>query len=98
VSRAWRSDAICADSDDPDLWWPIGTTGEVIERQVREAKIACWACPVQRECLTEALAAGPIHQHGIWGGMTEAERTSLLRKRQREANRTAREVVIITNA
>jgi WhiB family transcriptional regulator, redox-sensing transcriptional regulator len=95
--KAWRSDALCADSDDPDLWWPIGTTGDVTERQVREAKVWCRSCPVQRECLIEALAAGPIHQHGIWGGMTEQGRISLLRRRQREANRSARAAVIIAN-
>jgi WhiB family redox-sensing transcriptional regulator len=86
----WRDHATCADSDDPDLWWPIGTTGEAIVQQIREAKVACWGCAVQRECLTEALAAGLPHQHGIWGGMTEDERISLLRRRQREASRLAR--------
>jgi WhiB family redox-sensing transcriptional regulator len=60
------------------------------ERQVREAKAWCWSCPVQRECLADALSGGLSDQHGIWGGMTEQERIALLRRRQRDALRAAR--------
>jgi WhiB family redox-sensing transcriptional regulator len=43
------------------------------------AKRLCDECPVLAECLAEALDNNL--QWGIWGGMTERERRSLLRRR-----------------
>src|SRR6266568_643815 len=42
----------------------------------REAKMVCASCPVQADCLADALA----HQDrfGIWGGLSEHERRQLL--------------------
>ena len=47
--------------------------------QQRRAREICSGCPVRNACLAEALD-GRI-EWGIWGGMTERERRSLLRKR-----------------
>ena len=43
-------------------------------RAAREAaaKAICGRCPVRRECAAHALAAG--EPHGVWGGMSEADR------------------------
>ncbi len=41
-----------------------------------EAKCICLGCPVRRECLDFAMRVR--EPHGIWGGMTEAERRHLL--------------------
>ena len=48
------------------------------EKRFREAsaKAICKTCPVQAECLTYALQIR--EQHGIWGGLSEAERRSLV--------------------
>lgn len=48
------------------------------EKRFREAsaKAICKTCPVQAECLTYALQIR--EQHGIWGGLSEAERLSLV--------------------
>jgi WhiB family redox-sensing transcriptional regulator len=45
----------------------------------RRARALCTGCPVKARCLAEALD----HQieWGVWGGMTERERRSLLRRR-----------------
>ena len=43
------------------------------------AKQLCAGCPVRTECLSEAL--DNEIEWGVWGGMTERERRSLLRKR-----------------
>ena len=43
------------------------------------AKTICAGCPVQLECLAEALDARL--EWGVWGGMTERERRAVLRKR-----------------
>lgn len=45
----------------------------------REARKVCRHCPVRLDCLVEAL--DNRIEWGIWGGMTERERRSLLRSR-----------------
>jgi WhiB family transcriptional regulator, redox-sensing transcriptional regulator len=81
-SRAeWWSHAACSTSD-PDLFFPIASAGPAL-RQVTQAKAICARCQIQQACLNYALDAGPVH--GIWGGMTEAERRRLTRRNRRTA-------------
>ncbi len=80
----WREYSACRDTD-PDLFFPIGTTGPAIE-QIETAKTVCRRCQVQRECLEYALATN--QDSGIWGGTSEEERRALRRQwvaRQRRA-------------
>lgn len=81
----WRSRAACRD-EDPELFFPIGTTGPAIE-QSDAAKRVCARCQVREECLEFAIASN--QDAGIWGGLTEDERKSLKRARQRRARRLA---------
>lgn len=81
----WRSRAACMD-EDPELFFPIGTTGPAVE-QVREAKKVCATCEVREPCLEFALASN--QDSGVWGGLTEDERRSLKRQRQRQRRRMA---------
>jgi WhiB family transcriptional regulator, redox-sensing transcriptional regulator len=74
----WWTLAACQ-SADPDLFFPISGSGPAVG-QVTRAKAVCAACPVRCDCLSYALAAGPLQ--GVWGGLTEEERRRL---RQREA-------------
>jgi WhiB family redox-sensing transcriptional regulator len=76
---SWWTRAACA-SADPELFFPIATAGPAL-RQVSRAKAICARCPIQQECLSYALDAGSIQ--GVWGGMTEEERRSLLRRGRR---------------
>jgi WhiB family transcriptional regulator, redox-sensing transcriptional regulator len=71
----WRDEAACLHAD-PDLFFPIGTTGPAL-RQVDEAKRVCLVCPVRTLCLEWALGQQEILS-GIWGGTTEDERRGLL--------------------
>jgi Transcription factor WhiB len=48
-----RDDAACRDAD-PDLFFPVGTTGPA-RRQIGEAKRVCRTCPAQTQCLAWAL-------------------------------------------
>lgn len=48
---------------------------EKLEREQR-AKMICAQCSVRKECLDYAIAIR--EQHGIWGGLNEAERKALL--------------------
>jgi WhiB family redox-sensing transcriptional regulator len=48
---------------------------EKLERE-RRAKEICASCSVKRECLDYAISIR--ENHGIWGGLNEAERRPLL--------------------
>ena len=69
----WRADAACRDTD-PDLFFPVGTTGPAIE-QIASAKAVCGECDAQAECLEFALATN--QDSGVWGGTSEEERRQL---------------------
>jgi WhiB family redox-sensing transcriptional regulator len=77
----WDEEASCR-SVDPEVFFP--------DRQgdhATMAKAICRGCPVRMQCLEFALDARL--DHGVWGGMTEYERRSLRRSRQRRARRQA---------
>ena len=69
----WREAAACRDTD-PDLFFPVGTTGPAIE-QIEAAKSVCRMCDSQRECLEFALSTN--QESGVWGGTSEEERRKL---------------------
>jgi len=49
-------------------------------RREAEAKAVCHRCPVITECRVHALR---VHEpYGIWGGLSEEERATLLRTRR----------------
>lgn len=73
IRAEWWSRGACL-SAEPELFFPIAVTGPV-RRQIAAAKAVCAGCQVRSQCLSYALAAGPLH--GIWGGMTEDERRGL---------------------
>lgn len=75
----WRNEASCKDAD-PDLFFPIGTTGAAVG-QVDMARRICASCLVREPCLEFALASN--QDAGVWGGLTEDERRTLKRARQR---------------
>ena len=81
----WRALAICRDTD-PDLFFPVGTTGPAIE-QIESAKVVCRQCEVQTECLEFALATN--QDSGVWGGTSEEERRKLRKQWLARQRRTA---------
>jgi WhiB family transcriptional regulator, redox-sensing transcriptional regulator len=66
----WRDHAACQQAD-PDLFFPVGSTGPAL-RQIREAKRICQACRARTACLAWALKNAVAS--GVWGGTTEEER------------------------
>jgi len=72
----WRDQSACRDTD-PDLFFPVGTTGPAIE-QIENAKAVCRVCDVQKQCLDFALTTN--QDSGIWGGTSEEERRALRRQ------------------
>lgn len=77
----WRSAGACL-SADPDLFFPISSTGPA-ERQIARAKKICAGCSVRRECLEFALSHDQIY--GIWGGTTAEDRQRERRRKRRAA-------------
>lgn len=67
-SRDWALDALCAQTD-PDLFFP--SKGQ----NPKQAKKLCTRCPAIQECL-EFAVKNDI-QHGVWGGLSVAERSNL---------------------
>ena len=72
----WRDVASCRDTD-PDLFFPVGTTGPAIE-QIENAKAVCRECDDQAPCLEYALTTN--QDSGVWGGTSEEERRVLRRR------------------
>jgi len=81
----WRHAAICRD-EDPELFFPIGTTGPAAT-QVAQAKIVCQRCPVVEPCLEWALETA--QDAGVWGGASEDDRRALKRSGSRTRAQTA---------
>jgi WhiB family redox-sensing transcriptional regulator len=69
----WRENAACRDTN-PDLFFPVGTTGPAIE-QIEQAKAVCCQCEAQGACLEFALVTN--QDSGVWGGTSEEERRKL---------------------
>ena len=67
----WQESAACKKAE-ADLFFPErGSPGD-------SAKRVCVTCDVRLDCLEYALANG--ERYGIWGGLTERERTRLRRQ------------------
>ncbi|GHF27936.1 hypothetical protein GCM10018790_01660 [Kitasatospora xanthocidica] len=78
--------AACADVD-TELFYPdpeeIGAAAA--EWAERRSKMVCAGCPVRTMCLELALERH--EKHGIFGGLTAAERAALDQRRRRAAAR-----------
>jgi len=83
VRADWWSRAECL-SADPELFFPPSLR---VRRQIAEAKAVCARCQVRTQCLSYALAAGPLR--GIWGGTTDEERRRLCKPGPERRSRAA---------
>lgn len=74
--------ASCAHSAlDPDEWFPIATGIVPARAEAAQALAVCTVCPVRPQCLELSLRHwAVVGQHGIWGGLVEAERDMLRRE------------------
>src|SRR3954471_10335651 len=59
AGASWHDEAACRHRD-PELFFPIGTTGPAV-LQVEEAREVCRGCPVKEPCLQWALESGVDH-------------------------------------
>lgn len=74
----WTESAACRGSE-AALFYPADSSERKEERAEREqmAKRICGGCAVRDDCLQAAVARHETY--GIWGGLNEFERRSLLR-------------------
>ena len=82
----WRSAGACL-SADPDLFFPISTTGPA-EKQIARAKTICAGCTVRLECLEFAMTHDQVY--GIWGGTTAEDRRRQRRRKRRASAAAAK--------
>lgn len=75
----WIERSRCV-GEDPELFFPIGTTEPAIE-QTAQAIEVCRECPVRSECLEWALDT--CQDAGVWGGLGEEDRREIRRARRR---------------
>ena len=85
VDEDWRDLAACQDTD-PDLFFPVGTTGPAIE-QIANAKAVCNMCAAKEPCLEFAIATN--QDSGVWGGTSEEERRKIRREIAARARRAS---------
>jgi WhiB family redox-sensing transcriptional regulator len=73
----WRDIGACRTSD-PEIFFASPLTSEGKE-DVRSAKVVCFGCESRLACGEWALETR--EPWGVWGGMTEGERKTILRRR-----------------
>lgn len=69
----WMADGLCANSDDPDLWFR--------EEDFEEASRTCGRCPVNLECLQFKISEDL--SFGVWGGAQEGRQEKYYTRRVR---------------
>lgn len=69
--RPWAVFAACRDMD-PDVFFPANSD------EAAEAQRVCFGCAVRYDCLEFALETRV--RFGIWGGTTDKQRRSMLRR------------------
>jgi WhiB family transcriptional regulator, redox-sensing transcriptional regulator len=76
-SEGWEAQARCR-TEDPTLFFGPNRFEPKQERLAREAaaKAVCATCPALAPCRQQALSQGELY--GVWGGLGEADRRSLL--------------------
>ena len=81
----WQEQSACRSSD-PEMFFPVGTTGQALDN-IDRAKAICTTCTVQEECLDYALNTN--QEAGVWGGYAEDERRRLRKRWLAERRRRA---------
>ncbi len=72
----WQLHGACRGMASSYFFHPEGERGPARARREAKAKAICLDCPVLSQCRAHALA---VHEpYGIWGGLSEGERTGLL--------------------
>ncbi|HEY4466002.1 MAG TPA: WhiB family transcriptional regulator [Streptosporangiaceae bacterium] len=81
TARVMSPLAECVDSAvSTDEWFPVAIRPEGARVEAARAIALCAVCPVRAECLELSLRIWPAGgQHGVWGGLVEADRAEARR-------------------
>jgi WhiB family redox-sensing transcriptional regulator len=74
----WQIKGLCRGEDSAMFFHPEGERGRARTQRETRAKQMCRQCPVITQCRTHALRVG--EPYGIWGGLSEADRETLLKR------------------
>lgn len=80
IEEMWQTKASCR-GPHAEVFFPPAQFERKDEKEEREvrAKAICAVCPVRRPCLDYSIQIR--EPHGIWGGLNEVERKSLIASR-----------------
>ena len=79
----WQFEGACRDADPTLFFHPEGERGAARRRRAETAKAICATCPVLTQCREQSLQVR--EPYGVWGGLSEEERTEIVARRQRAA-------------
>jgi WhiB family transcriptional regulator, redox-sensing transcriptional regulator len=74
----WQYKGACRDLDPEMFFHPDGERGPRRRNRENAAKAICASCPVIAACRAHALAVQ--EPYGIWGGLSEDDRTAILER------------------
>ncbi|WP_043662015.1 WhiB family transcriptional regulator [Thermocrispum municipale] len=78
----WQLEGSCRGMDSAFFFHPDGERGPARARREARAKAVCQSCPVLQMCRAHALA---VHEpYGIWGGLSESERETIIKSRKKK--------------
>lgn len=75
----WQLHGACRGEESDMFYHPDGERGRARAQRENRAKAICHTCPVIAACREHALKVA--EPYGIWGGLSESERLSVLRNR-----------------
>lgn len=85
VHYRWQEQGLCREQDPEMFFLPDHCRGEEKEQRILLAKKVCGACPVIEQCRKYAIETD--QRFGVWGGLSEEEISSAVRRRKRYAGR-----------
>ena len=74
----WQLHSKCRGEASEIFYHPDGERGRARTQRENRAKAICFECPVLTQCREHALRVA--EPYGIWGGMSESERSTALRR------------------
>jgi WhiB family transcriptional regulator, redox-sensing transcriptional regulator len=83
----WQNRAACRGAALHLFFGPEGERSADRERRENAALELCMVCPVLETCRIHAMVMPETH--GVWGGMTEAERSAQRKAERRRRRETA---------
>jgi WhiB family redox-sensing transcriptional regulator len=77
----WQESAACRELPTEMFFYTDGERGPRRKNRENAAKAVCASCPVIQACRKQALTLA--EPYGIWGGLTEEDRLTILSREQK---------------